>query len=82
MVKPLEKEFKYYIKHQDELVKKYEGRVIVIKGHEILGDYDSDLEAIEDTLKKNHKLGTFLVKKCEPGIESYTEVFHSRVVFS
>jgi energy-coupling factor transporter ATP-binding protein EcfA2 len=80
MGKPLEKEFKFYIEHQEELVKKYNGRVIVIKDGKVLGAYDSDMEAITETTKI-HELGTFLVKKCEPGEESYTEVFHSRIAF-
>ena len=31
MKNPLEKEFKYYLEHQDELVKQYDGKFIVIK---------------------------------------------------
>ena len=81
MDKPLEKEFKFYIEHQNELVKKHNGRVIVIKDCKVIGDYDNDMEAITET-SKIHELGTFLVKKCEPGEESYTEVFHSRVAFA
>jgi len=80
MPKPLEKEFEYYISHQDELVEKYNGKIIVIKDNEVIGVFDSDLEAIRETTKK-HKLGTFMVKKCEPGKESYTQTFRSRVTF-
>lgn len=80
MPKPLEKEFEYYINHQDELVEKYRGKFIVIKDNEVLGAFDSDLEAIKETTKK-HELGTFMVQKCEPGKESYTQTFHSRVAF-
>jgi len=81
MAKPLEKEFNYYLEHQEELVKEYKGKFIVIKGHEVLGDYDSELEAIEKTAA-NHEKGTFLVQQCLPGKESYTKTFHSRVVFA
>ena len=78
----LEKEFKYYLDHQDELVKKYNGKVIVIKDSKVIGTYDSELEAVKETTKKHkHKLGTFLVQKCEPGTESYTQTYHSRVAF-
>lgn len=76
----LEKEFKYYLDHQDELVKKYNGKVIVLKDSKVIGTYDSELEAVKETTKK-HKLGTFLVQKCEPGTESYTQTYHSRVAF-
>ena len=74
----LTKEFEYYIAHQAELVEKYNGRYIVIVGSEVVGDYDDTLKAIREASKK-YKLGTFLVQKCEPGEESFTMTFHSRV---
>ena len=77
----LEKEFKYYLEHQDELVKKYNERFIVIKDCAVIGVFDSELEAVEKTAEK-YELGTFLVQKCEPGIESYTQTYHSRVSFA
>ena len=76
----LEKEFNYYLEHQEELVKKYNGKFLVIKDCNIIGAYDSELEAVEKTTKE-HELGTFLVQKCEPGSESYTQTYHSRVAF-
>jgi len=77
----LEKEFNYYLESQDELVKKYNGKFIVIKNREVIGAFDSELEAVEKTAEK-HELGTFLVQKCEPGSESYTQTYHSRVSFA
>jgi len=76
----LEQEFQFYLDHQDELVKKYRGKVIAIKGDRVLGVYDDEIEAIQKTAQ-DHELGTFLVQKCEPGEESYTQTFHSQVVF-
>jgi hypothetical protein len=76
----LEKEFNYYLEHQEELVKKYNGKFLVIKDCNVIGAYDSELEAVEKTTKE-HELGTFLVQKCEPGSESYTQTYHSRVAF-
>ncbi len=80
MTKPLEKEFTYYLENQNELVKKYNGKFIVIKDTEVLGAYDTELEAIDKTTTK-YELGTFLVQKCEAGTDSYTATFHSRVAF-
>jgi len=77
---PLEKEFKYYIKNQDELVKKYNGRVIVIKNKKVIGVYDSEAEAVQET-SKNEPMGNFLVQKCTPGKKDYTQTFH-RVAFN
>lgn len=76
----LEKEFDYYVKNQAELAKKYNGKYIVIKNQEVIGVFESEIEAVEKT-SANHELGTFLVQKCEPGKESYTQTYHSRVVF-
>ena len=80
MSKPLEKEFEYYIENQDSLVEKYNGRILVIKDSKVIGDFDTESEAIQETMKKE-ELGTFLVQKCEPGSDSYTQTFHSRVAF-
>ncbi len=77
----LAEEFKFYLTHQEELVKKYNGKYIVIKDGKVIGEYDSELEAIRET-SKEHKLGTFLVQKCETGTESYTQTFQSRVIFA
>ncbi|MBI4822646.1 MAG: hypothetical protein HY805_00220 [Nitrospirae bacterium] len=76
----LEKEFRFYLDNQAELVKKYNGKFVVIKDAQVIGAYDSEVEAVEKT-SKTHALGTFLVQKCEPGTESYTQTYHSRVVF-
>lgn len=81
MSMPLEKEFSYYKSHQDELVRQYNGRVIVIVGETVIGDYDTELQALLET-KKAHKPGTFFIQKCGPGEENYTQTFHSRVAFS
>jgi hypothetical protein len=81
MAMPLEKEFDYYLKHQAELVKKYSGKYIVIKGEQVIGAYASEIEAVQKS-SEAHELGTFLVQKCEPGKDSYTQTFHSRVAFA
>ena len=81
MPKRLEKEFNYYLEHQEKLVEKYNGKYIVIKNFSVIGSFDTEIEAIEKTIKE-HKLGTFLVQKCESGSESYTQTYHSRVNFA
>ena len=75
----LDTEFKYYVEHQTELLDKYSGKFIVIKGEKVIGDYDSQMDAYNETLK-TEKLGTFLIQHCIPGTQSYTHTFHSRVV--
>ncbi|MCK4377684.1 MAG: hypothetical protein KAV97_05685 [Actinomycetia bacterium] len=75
----LKKEFQYYLDHQDELVREYNGKFIVIKDCKVIGYYDNIEEAIKETSKK-HKLGSFLIQKCEDGSENYTQTYHSRVI--
>lgn len=74
----LDQEFNYYLKHQKELVKQYNGKYLVIKDQEVVGAFDSELEAYKDASDK-FKAGTFLIQPCLPGEESYTQTFYSRV---
>jgi hypothetical protein len=76
----LDKEFKYYLDNQEELVKKYNGKILVIVGEEVVGIYDTQQEAYFSSIEK-YKPGTFLIQACSPGKDSYTQTFHSRVVF-
>lgn len=76
----LDKEFKYYKEHQDELVKMHYARYIIIKNDVVYGDFDSEVAAIlhaKNELK--FELGSFLIQHCLPGTENYTQLFHSRV---
>ncbi len=77
---PLEAEFKWYLEHQEELLQRFEGRVLVIKGQAVIGDYATDAEAVM-AARKNHEMGTFLVQRCSRGSADYTQHFHSRVSF-
>jgi len=77
----LEKEFKYYIAHQKELVAKYNGKFLVIIGEEVVGNYDSYEEALSESQKK-YAIGTFLIQQCLEGEDSYTQTFHTRAIFA
>ena len=81
MGNPLKKEFEYYLANQDELVKQYSGKFIVIKDQKVLGEYPDQLIAVTETQKNGHKVGTFLIQKVEPGSGAYSQTFHSRVAF-
>ena len=80
MTSALQKEFDFYLAHQDELVGKYDGKCIVIKDDEVLGEYDDELTAVTET-QKYHELGTFLVQRVSQGDTAYSQTFHSRVTF-
>lgn len=76
----LEKEFEYYLRNQDDLVQKYNNKHIVIIGEKVVGVYNTDAEALLDSESK-YQLGTFLIQKCTPGKDDYTQTFHTRVAF-
>lgn len=79
MADNLKAEFEFYKSKQKELVEKYRGRYIVIAGKKILGSYETQEEAVTETVK-THKLGSFLVHFVESGEENYTQTFHSRII--
>lgn len=74
----LRDEFHYYLEHQADFVKKYDGKVIVLKNHEVLGAYETELDAIAEA-RKLHEPGTFMVQKVSEGEEDYTVTIHSPV---
>lgn len=80
MASPLKPEFDYYLAHQEELVKQYNGKYVVIRDQKVLGAYDDQTTAITET-EKQYPLGTFLVQKVSPGTDAYTQTFYSRVLF-
>lgn len=75
----LDKEYKFYKENQKALMKQYMGKVLVIKGGEIVGVYENETIAYDDAVSK-YELGTFLIQKCVPEAETI-QSFHSRVIF-
>jgi hypothetical protein len=76
----LEKEYKFYQKHQADFLKKYNGKVLVIVGEKVVGVYNDEVAAYEDATAK-YQLGTFLIQKCSFDGNS-VQTFHSRVIYS
>lgn len=72
----LQQEFEFYRANQEEMVKQYDGRVIVLKGHKVLGVYDSHLAAFTESVK-DHERGTFLIQQVSEGSEAYTAILSS-----
>jgi hypothetical protein len=74
----LEKEFQYYLDNQDDLVKKYNNRFIVIIDNKVVGHFDDYEQALFQSLKQ-YEAGTFLIQECTEGEEAYTDTFCSPV---
>lgn len=64
-------ELKFFIENQAKLVKQYNGKVLVLRGAEVVGVYDDELEAYLES-KKKYEPGTFMIQHCEPGVGAYT----------
>lgn len=75
----LKKDFDYYVKNHEEIVKRYLNKYIVIKEEKIVDSYDTFEEALEEASKK-YDLGTFIIQKCDKSLDEQTQVFHSRVI--
>lgn len=72
-------ELEFFIANQKRLVKKYGEKVLVIKGHEVVGAYKNTLEAYLEAQKK-YKLGTFMIQPCQPGQAAYTVTISSGAI--
>lgn len=71
-----ETELNYFISHQDELVKQYNGKTLVLQKEQVIGVYDTPLQAYLEA-QKEHKLGTFMIQQCKPGVGAYTVTISS-----
>lgn len=66
-----ERELDFFIANQKELVEKYQGKYLAIKGEKVIGVYSSAMDAYF-TAQKEHELGSFMIQPCEPGPDAYT----------
>lgn len=73
-----EQELNYFIAHQSELVLKHPGRILVIKGNEVVGVYKNPLEAFTEA-QKIYPAGSFMLQPCVPGPEAYTVTITSNL---
>lgn len=76
MTSVLKKELDFYRANQDEMVAKYDGKVIAIKDGVVLGVFETDLAAVTE-VRKSYELGTFLVQRVSEGDEAYTVTISS-----
>lgn len=75
----LKKNFDFYIKNHNEIIKKYLNKFIIIKDEKIIDSYDTFEEAIKESSKK-YELGTFIIQKCSKDLNEITQAYHSRVI--
>jgi len=71
----LKKEFNFYIANQDDLVKKYAGKWLVISNEQVRGDFNSNREAYSFGIL-NYIQGDFIIQLCSEGKDAYTQTFN------
>ena len=78
----LEKEFKYFVNHHDEIFNEYPNMFVVVYGEKIISAADTFDDALINAINMGLEPGTFLIQECTEGEEAYTQTFHTRVVFA
>lgn len=74
-----EKEYEYYIKNQDQLVKEFDNKFIVIMDRQVVGAYKSYTEAYFGALKFG-KFGAFFIQYCSQVKAIYNDAFPSQLI--
>ena len=64
-------ELAFFVKNQQQLVERYSGKALVIKGNEIVAVHDTPLEAYLQ-VQRHQQLGTVMIQVCLPGPDAYT----------
>lgn len=78
----LEQLFQWYLDHQEELVKEYDGKYLVIRDNGQIDEYDDESSAYFDAETK-YGLGNFILQLCTPGKSAYTiEMYTPRFAFA
>lgn len=78
-----DKEFDYYLAHQDELVEKYDGKVLAIRGEEVVEVFDCNwFDAVIKVDELGYEPGTVMIHEVSPGPEGHTvTILNPRVHF-
>ncbi len=66
-----EQELQYFIDNQEDLVRRFNGKTLVIRQQTVVGVYDTPFEAYLDATAK-YEPGSFMIQKCQPGEDAYT----------
>lgn len=80
-MKPLQIEFDWYLKNQEHLLKDYDGRILMIKGEEVIKDFGTMNEAFIYA-SEQEVLGKVMIQKCSPGNKDYTVTIHTPGIIS
>lgn len=76
---PFQVELDFFVANQDELVRAHGGKVLVIRGTQVVGVYSSPLEAYVEA-QKSYQLGSFMIQRCEAGPGAFSATVSSACV--
>lgn len=71
-----ETELAFFVANQDELVRRFRGTVLVLRGAEVVGAFPSPLDAYL-AAREQFPMGSFMLQPCEPGADAYTATVSS-----
>ena len=74
----LKKNYQYYLDNYDDLVKLYDGKVLVLVDCKVAEICDDELQAYEEGAVK-YGLGNFIFQRCSSQQKTYSSTYHSRV---
>jgi hypothetical protein len=75
------KDFDFFLNNYNELYNKYGHKFIAVKNQNVLGSYDTEIEAIND-IEKQYPLGSFIVQECNGDESGYTNYISSWQIVS
>ncbi len=71
--------FNFYLENQNELVKTYNGKYVVISEQKEIRAYDSEEKAYKESLQDFGE-GKFLLQYCSSGKEAYTKTCYNPMI--
>ena len=74
----LKRSYQYYLDNYDDLVKLYDGKVLVLVDCKVADVCDDELQAYEEGAIK-YGLGNFIFQRCSSRQKTYSSTYHSRV---
>ena len=74
MAKPLEKEYEYYKEIRGGLAQEHPGKLVAIKGRQVLGIFDDYRQAAE-AVYVEHEYGSVLMQELGRDYEYFTGIF-------
>ena len=74
----LDRQLAFFRRHQEQLADEHHGEVVLIRDEDVVGFFDSDVEAYAAAVKDG-SLGSVLIRKCLRLDEERPQEFHPRI---